>query len=239
MKLYESLVLKFGHNELQKLKKGDEMFVFQNEMEIFWSDHFNWENPFEVSNVLKYGVPSVFVNRFISTLNKKFPHILMQNPILNSITRDFVTYPQDESLQIIQIYTTNYVLVHAHDKKITIFSFHNEKLEDLEIETLFKKRYPNHTESIEFVHHECFSNDIHLSGIVCCIISYSILNESEIPSLDSGAEMFGEWFKSVLFSSELVDLNAEPDVDTPNVVTSNLPEEPKPANRKRKRQKEN
>lgn len=59
LEYYEALVSAFVQVRLSQTRKGEEMIHFQNEVDDFWAKYFNWENPFDVSRIISYGIPSI------------------------------------------------------------------------------------------------------------------------------------------------------------------------------------
>lgn len=58
--IYEAMVAKFGSKLTQTYNTLDQICLFQNEMEDFRESYFNWNDPFEISIMILYGVTFVY-----------------------------------------------------------------------------------------------------------------------------------------------------------------------------------
>lgn len=179
---------------LLTLSAGLPYFEFQDELATFWEEKCP---PLEHEHALKfsrYGVPTVYVDRFVRIFNANQTEFVLKKVIFNSrLNLQFVCANNDR--QILQTSVQDYILVDYNLNVVNIYGLAtNAEFRHFQLESVVRHRYQNPRE-IHYVriNDRCASS---LSGLICCRLCLSIDHFNEVAAMTSNDLI--TWFQSYI-----------------------------------------
>lgn len=109
---------------------GLEYFEYIEELSAFYLQKYNWKShvgvgAFNIERMKTHGVPSVLVDEIINEINVKFVDIQMHLTAFNVRMKSFYICESVKDVQIIQIGSSDYLLVHAEDKNVFVYGMNH------------------------------------------------------------------------------------------------------------------